>query len=126
MAAPGTPKTTSTPSLSITFTTASITFIFGIAVVSSGRRGGRADRVLGQVLDEGEQRGVVAVAHPARAQRLEHLVHRRRGRQRDPVLARGGERDAEVLVVQVDSEARSEVVLEEVAPAHVHDAVGGE
>ena len=31
MAAPGTPKTTSVPSLSITRTTASITFILGIA-----------------------------------------------------------------------------------------------
>src|SRR3954467_10121866 len=131
IAAPGTPKTTSTPSDSITRTTASITFIFGMAgwgflAGAGGRARGRADRVPGEVLDVGEERGVVAVAAAVGAQGLEHLVDRRRARQRDPVLARGRERDAEVLVVQVDAKAGREVVLEEVAPADLHHLVGRE
>src|SRR3954451_16558001 len=128
IAAPGTPKTTSTPSDSITRTTASITFIFGIGRVSlrtgsGGRAGRRADGVLGEVLDVGEQRGVVTVAAAVASQRLQHLVDGRGARQRDAVLARGLQGDAEVLVVQVDAEAGREVVLEEVAAADLHDLV---
>src|SRR3954451_1815848 len=131
IAAPGTPKTTSTPSDSITRTTASITFIFGMGQgsfgrVSGGRAGRRADRVLSEVLDVREQRGVVAVAAAVAAKRLEHLVDRGRVRQRDAILARGLQRDPEVLVVQVHPEAGREVVLAEVAPADVHDLVRGE
>src|SRR4051794_12598115 len=147
IAAPGTPKTTSTPSDSITRTTASITFIFGMAgsafllgvqagapagAAGGGRGGapvwggrgggGRAPRPL----RGGPPGDWVAVAATVRAQRLEHLVDGRRARQRDPVLPRGGERDAQVLVVQVDPEAGREVVLEEVAPADLHDLVGRE
>src|SRR5919197_970154 len=103
MAAPGTPNTTSVPSLSITFTTASITFIFGMSGVSSGRRVGRADRVLGELLDVGQERRVVAVAEAAGAQRLQHLVDGGGRGQRHAVLACGGERDAQVLVMQVDA-----------------------
>src|SRR4051794_10786034 len=131
IAAPGTPKTTSTPSDSITRTTASITFIFGMRSGSfgrgsGGRAGGRADCVLGQVLEVREQRRVVAVAAAVRAQGLQHLVDRGRVGQRDSVLARGLQRDAEVLVVQVDPEAGREVVLEEVAPAELHHLVRGQ
>src|SRR5919109_1752957 len=129
MAAPGTPNTTSVPSLSITRTTASITFILGMAGVSPCSGGGacrRADRVLGEVLDEREEGGVVAVCEAARPQGLQHLARGRGGGQGDAVLARRGQRDAEVLVVQVDPEAGLEVVLEEVATADLHHPVGRE
>jgi hypothetical protein len=59
----------------------------------------------------------VIPASPTRChQGLEHLAHRRRGRQRHPVLTARFERDPQVLAVELDLAARIEVVFQDLVP----------
>ena len=71
--------------------------------------------MLGALLDDRQQRGVVVSAVALRAQGAEHLLGQARGRQRNAEGVAGLERDVQVLVVQVDPEAGREVVLPRLA-----------
>src|SRR5918997_1423825 len=101
MAAPGTPKTTSTPSSSITPTTASITFILGIRYLLSRS----PDLVLREVLYDPQERRVILATPALFLHREQHLVHEGRHGQRHPVLPSRIQRDPQVLVVQLRPEA---------------------
>src|SRR3712207_7582699 len=107
MAAPGTPKATSTPSSSITPTTASMTFILGIrSLLFPGLTESR-DLVLREILDDPQERGVVLAAPALPLHRQEHLIHDRRYGQHHAVLPARRERDPEVLVVQLRADRKS-------------------
>src|SRR5918997_3469695 len=122
IAAPGTPKATSTPSSSITPTTASITFILGIRSLLSRS----PDLVLREVLDDPQERRVILATPALLLHRKQHLVHDGRHGQHHPVLPSRGESDAEVLVMQLRPEARVELVREELLPLDLHDLVACE
>src|SRR5687768_11826900 len=120
MAAPGTPKATSTPSSSITFTTASMTFIVG-TLVPFPRASRSPYLVLREVLDDPQESRVVFAAPALPLHRQEHLVHDGRHGQHHPVLSARRERYPEVLVVQLRAEPWVERVGEELLPLDLHD-----
>src|ERR687893_93248 len=122
MAAPGTPKATSTPSSSITPTTASITFILGIRSLLSRS----PDLVLREVLDDPQERRVVFTTPALLLHRKQHLVHDGRHGQHHPVLPPRRQSDPQVLVVQLRPKARVKLVGEELLPLDLHDLVAGE
>jgi hypothetical protein len=74
---------------------------------------GGADAVVGELLDQREQAGVVVAAVAFGAQRAEALLHEAGDRERHAVRAARLERDVEVLVMEVDPEAGREVMLED-------------
>src|SRR3569833_92189 len=103
IAAPGLPKTVSTPSLSRTSTTACMAGILGMSHL-------RRDAAR-QLFDDLQQGRVVqrAVAHGAAGG--DALGDQPGERERDVGLPGGGQRDPHVLVVQVDPEAGRELPL---------------
>ena len=76
----------------------------GHGASSSGRGGQvfRADAVVGELLDERQQTGVIVAAVALGPQRAEALLHEPGHGERDAVGAARLEGDVEVLVVQVD------------------------
>src|SRR5918992_3837893 len=123
MAAPGTPKATSTPSSSITLTTASMTFILGIRSLLSPAGFRSPDLVLREVLDDPQERRVILAAPALLLHRQEHLVHDGGHGEHHPVLPARCQGDPEVLVVQLRAEAGIELVGEELLPFYLHDLV---
>src|SRR5918997_867499 len=119
IAAPGTPKATSTPSSSITPTTASITFILGIRSLLSRS----PDLVLREVLDDPQERRVILTAPALLLHHKQHLVHDGRHGQHHPVLPSRRQSNSQVLVVQLRAEAGIEGVGEELLPFDLHDLI---
>src|SRR3712207_2178312 len=126
MAAPGTPKATSTPASSITFTTAPMMFMLGIGSLLFPGLTESRDLVLREILDDPQERGVVLAAPALPLHRQEHLIHDRRYGQHHAVLPARRERYTEVPVVQLRPETGIELVGEELLPLDLHDLVAGE
>src|SRR5205085_12339039 len=84
-----------------------------------------ADAPVGQALDVGEDCRVVVLFVAGGAQGLEDLVELRGDRQRHAVGLAGLQRDAEILVVELDLEAGREVVLYYRSSSHLHHPSGG-
>src|SRR4028119_858051 len=107
IAAPGTPKTTSTPSFSITFTTASITSIRATAKPAfPDPRPAVASAYLVPrlIFDDPQQHRVVLAAPALPPHDQEHLVDDGRYRQRYAVFPPGPQRYAEVPAAPLRAE----------------------
>src|SRR3954470_5811298 len=125
MAAPGRPNTWLVPSRRRISTAARAAVILGMACSSRSRTDGSARRLAAEALDAAEQRGVVQAAVAVGPGRGHQLGDQRAQWHHHAGLAGSGGQDAEVLVVQVDPEARVEAAGEHVVLLLVQDLGAG-